>query len=284
MQSGDVRWRLDELDRMHANDGGNGAAADAQPPAARRRRRLREVRRTARVFGHTLCRLWCRSPGADDWLAKAMRRFTPQPYLQLAKTVRAAGYEAAANDILVRLERNRTCYGGYGAWRQVGRWSLDWALRYGFAPLRPITIMLVWAAVSAVWFELAYAHRDIIPTKENQESYNPAAPRPSDCAQASERCPRVAFNAVTFAVESLVPLIDLDQKKNWIVEPISHRVEADAANAMSGPAKLALETLHELPDSLTAWLIVFNTFFGWLMTTFAAAGITGLLRNGKDFG
>jgi hypothetical protein len=29
-------------------------------------------------------------------------------------------------------------------------------------------------------------------------------------------------------------------------------------------------------------LLVFNTFFGWLMTTLFAAGVSGLLQTGKD--
>jgi hypothetical protein len=33
--------------------------------------------------------------------------------------------------------------------------------------------------------------------------------------------PRIQFNAAVFAVDTLVPIVDLNQKKNWVVDPLS---------------------------------------------------------------
>jgi hypothetical protein len=35
------------------------------------------------------------------------------------------------------------------------------------------------------------------------------------------------------------------------------------------------------PDRLPALLFIFNTFFGWLLTTLFAAGASGFLRRGQ---
>jgi hypothetical protein len=170
-------------------------------------------------------------------LGEATDRFKPQPYLQLAKAARDAGLEGGATEVMVRLERNRTLYGGRGwPWR-VGRRCLDYGLRYGYSRSRPILFLVVWSLVS--WPAFSLGSRTMIPTALNQP-------------------PRTAFIAAIYSVDTLVPIVDLNQKKNW-------RVNLPAHN-----------------PPLQAWvlegLIVFNTFFGWLMTTLFAAGVSGLLR------
>jgi hypothetical protein len=40
--------------------------------------------------------------------------------------------------------------------------------------------------------------------------------------------------------------------------------------------------LRTFPNQCLAGFLVFNTFFGWLMTTLFAAGVSGLLQAGKD--
>jgi hypothetical protein len=98
--------------------------------------------------------------------APAAKKFRPQPYIQLATTFRAAGYETAAQDVLVRLEKNRTRFGNVGhlhrLWRQC---VLDGCLRYGYAPLRPIIIVLIWAIVSAFLFQIGYDSKRIVATQ-----------------------------------------------------------------------------------------------------------------------
>ena len=59
------------------------------------------------------------------------------------------------------------------------------------------------------------------------------------------------FRAPVYAVDTLVPIVDLQQKKNWLLKTPNWKLES---------------------------LLIFNTFFGWLMTTLFAAGVTGLLR------
>ena len=168
-------------------------------------------------------------------LLEARKRFFPQPYLQLATVVRAAGFETAANDILVRLERNATVRGGYGAAEMAFRWLLDAVLRYGYARWRPVWLLCAWIAATAVYFNSEHDSLRLVPTVANAV----VAGVPSGH--------EVQFNPVIYAADTLVPLVDLGQKKEFgFREP--------------------------------SWLLVFNSFFGWIMTSFFAAGVSGLLR------
>ena len=174
---------------------------------------------------------------------EARMRFKPQPYLHLAHLFRAAGYESAGKTVLVRLERNRTRFGDITPIRKIGRWMLDAFLRYGYSPFRPVYILSVWVLVCWCLFASAYNAGHFVQAKDNQLSEptkeNPKPP------------PRVVFRAPVYAVDTLVPIVDLQQKKNWLLKTPNWKLEL---------------------------LLIFNTFFGWLMTTLFAAGVTGLLR------
>jgi hypothetical protein len=255
--TGDTLWRLDLLDRAHA-----------------------PLNRFPGPFRRSLAILWASIWGrnSNDILNYAILTFSPQPYMQLARVVHQAGYEAAASHILVRMERNRTRYSGFGFWRQLGRWTSDLLARYGFSPLRPVWFLLGWSLISAVVFEYAYANGRMVPTFENSEKYS--------AASASTDEPRYAFNPIVYSLDTLVPLIDLNQKKNWHVEPLLQMGKMTASQLAEEmrrqPASLlgALWRLrYSLPNDAIGWLVLFNTFFGWVLTTFLAAGVTGVLRS-----
>lgn len=198
----------------------------------------------------------------EGGLEDAIRRFEPQPYIQLARVVRQSGHEATAHRILVQLERNRTRYSGFGRVRQIARHILDGVLGYGFSKFRPIWIVLVWAVFSAFCFQAAYQRGVIVPS-------------------AGEH-PRVTFNALVYAIDTLVPIVDLNQKKNWVVEPLS--VQSRAAHIGGQTWCDWAGAVCELPDWGAGFLVFFNTFFGWIMTSFFVAGISGLLRTGREDG
>jgi len=231
MPSNDFDWRLRELDGQYAI-----------------------LNRNTRIGNWRLaCAIMVgRAAGLDQ----AIRRFKPQPYIQLARVVREGGHEAAANKILVQLERNRTRYSNYKRWRQTARHTLDAVLRYGFARFRPIWILLGWAILSAFVFDAAYRDGAIVPS--------------------SAASPRVRFNALIYAIDTLVPIVDLNQKKNWVVEPLSSK----SLTAHMGGSLWCdrVGVLCQFPDRGASSLVFFNTFFGWAMTTFFVAGISGLVR------
>ncbi len=206
----------------------------------------------------------------------AVRRFKPQPYLQLAKTYRAAGYQAAARKVIVRLERNETRYSDIGGFAILWRWLLDLTIQYGHALFRPIIILAVWVALSATVFELAYDYGKIVQFKESKNSAS--IPGQSGTATASKKnMPVPQFNSLVFAIDTLVPIVDLNQKKNWTVNPISASGVHDPAGS-AGLSEAIDLVKRQWPDWGAALLLIFNTFFGWLMTTLFVAGVSGLIR------
>ena len=252
LSDADVDWRLDILDRQYARINVGHRWPDL-----------------ILIFSRVIWRLRGLAPNPFDNLVK---QFSPEPYIQLAKTFRAAGYETSAKAVLTRLERNRTRYSDIGFLFRLWRRMLDVLLRYGYSPFRPVLILIAWALFSAVVFQTAYDQNQIIAARDNQ-----AIPTASD---PSPR-PRTAFNAFVYAVDTLVPIVDLNQKKSWTVKRLS-APPIDSA----GQGRGWLETLKVVWRSRPEWgpglLLIFNTFFGWLMTTLFAAGVTGLLRTGKD--
>jgi hypothetical protein len=208
-----------------------------------------------------------RKGGSDDF-AVACARFEPQPYIQLSRTLLDAGHQAAAKSVSAHLERNRTRYSDYRMGRQLWQWLLDATLRYGYSPFRPVLILGVWALICAFLFQIAFDHKQIVSIRERQ----------SPTGVQSEPIPvsaNVTFNPVIYSIDTLVPIVDLNQKRNWIVEPLSsHPHPRDPQADWLGSAGGVWDSVPHL----TGALIVFNTFFGWLMTTLFAAGITGLLR------
>jgi hypothetical protein len=202
-------------------------------------------------------------------IEEAGRRFKPQPYLQLARTLSAAGHQNSAKKVLTHLERNRTRYSGYWAPRQLWQWILDATLQYGYSPFRPVLILTAWAVVCSLLFQIAFDSEHIVSIRERQFVFGvQGAPIPKSA--------QVRFNPVIYAIDTLVPIVDLNQKKNWIVDPLSSHSH-EQPNPRASWSDSVRGILDSLPH-LTGGLIVFNTFFGWLMTTLFAAGVTGLLR------
>ena len=73
----------------------------------------------------------------------------------------------------------------------------------------------------------------------------------------------------------------LNQKKNWVVDPLTRYSGAQASQKV-GLFGSAYPLWSTAPDRPAALLVIVNTFFGWLMTTLFAAGVTGFLRRGRD--
>lgn len=195
----------------------------------------------------------------------ALERFKPQPYFHLARLYRMAGYQSAATKVLVRLERNQTRYSDFGLIRTCWRWMLELGIRYGHSPFRPIIILLVWALFSAACFQSAYNAHKIVALHNTIKIGNVTRQVPT-------------FNSLVYALDSLLPIVNLGQKNAWTVEPLS---KASARLAHIHPLSLSA-AFRSIPQQLPDWgapfLLMFNTFFGWLMTTLFVVGVTGLMR------
>ena len=198
-------------------------------------------------------------------------RFRPQPYMQLARAARDAGYETAANDAIVQMERVRTRRSDFALPKVFWRLFLDIALRYGFAPYRPIIILTMWAVISSFVFSHAYKNKEIVRAES------------AATASATTRS-TVPFNSLLFAIDTLVPIVDFNQKKQWVVTPASRTELPHLSQQVDHSWTSSLSALtEEFPNTSARLFLVFNTFFGWTMTTLFAASVAGLLRRAKDY-
>jgi hypothetical protein len=206
---------------------------------------------------------------------EATHRFKPQPYLQFARVLRAAGLDKEADDVIVRLESHRTWYGDIPVLRRVGRLMFfGGLLRYGFGRGRPLIAIALCACLSTIVFQAAYRHEHIRPTWHNRQ----------DLARVAEQTPPVVqFNAVVFALDTLIPLVDLNQKDNWEAEPLS-TPEGSAFRPAISWYRLGryYDELLDDPTRAAALLVMFNKVFGWLLTTLFAGAFTGVLRGGRE--
>ncbi|OAH14418.1 hypothetical protein STSP_22450 [Streptomyces jeddahensis] len=157
-----------------------------------------------------------------DWLAAATPEYNPEPYERLATVLRNSGEDADAREVLLAKQRRRreTLPLAAKLWGYVQ----DWTVAYGYRPGRAAVWMTVLWAVSAV----AFSHADHPPLKGGGE--------------------HPEWNASLFALDLLLPVIDLGQDGYW--------------------------KLHGGWQWAAAGLII----VGWILATTVAAGATRLLR------
>lgn len=174
-----------------------------------------------------------------------------QPYEQLMETLRRHGRESDRKAVAIAKQRAiarsgknwlvRALYAVYGA-----------TIRYGYEPQRALMFAPAFIGFSIFVF-LVGADGLMVPTsepvrKEWSRTHVVPAGYPS-------------FNAVAYSVDSFVPILSLQQRDSWRPN--------DRATCQRGP---------ENCGSLLRILLWLNTVFGWIVTTLAVAGFTGLIR------
>jgi hypothetical protein len=160
-----------------------------------------------------------------------LRRLSPHdplPWHQAARAYAARGATGEAERILISQRRVAVGRAPAADWRPLRRLGrvANWAyglLGYGFRPWRallPIVVLLVAVAISLAprpW------HASMRTIDETGQTYSPAgaeaatsvtaAARPGlgQCGDGRVRC----FNPYFYAIDTVVPLIDLGQRSTW---------------------------------------------------------------------
>ncbi|WP_411106022.1 oxidoreductase [Streptomyces sp. cmx-4-9] len=157
------------------------------------------------------------------WVAAATPEYSPEPYERLAAVLRAGGEDSDAREVLLAKQRRRrgTLPPAAKAWGYLQ----DWTVVYGYRPGRAALWMAVlWAAGALMFSQL-----------------DPPAIKADEHPQ---------WNAALYALDLLLPVIDLGQEGQWRVE----------GGWQWGAAALVL--------------------LGWILATTVAAGASRLLRRG----
>ena len=231
--------------------------------------------------------------------------FRPQPFEQLAKVLREMGHsEDAKNIAILKQDYQRKAewlwanWGSFGAvdrllnddedwqkklrveqfrrpvWRLIGpglRWLFTGLFKltagYGYRPTRALVFMAVFLVVGTLVFSAANNEGAMVPN-------NPFILRSvewTDCidddmGKGTTRACWLAKNAgkdftrfqpFVYSLDTFIPIVDLHQETNWIPQP----------------------------ERGTTWIGRWARFylwvhiaFGWILTTVAVAGFTGLIK------
>ncbi|WP_371678955.1 oxidoreductase [Streptomyces sp. NBC_01276] len=158
-----------------------------------------------------------------DWVAAATPEYSPEPYERLAAVLRDGGEDADAREVLVAKHRRRrsTLPPAARAWGYLQ----DWTVVYGYRPGRAALWMAVLWAAGALLFS---GHR----------------PEPLKADEHPQ------WNAALYALDLLLPVIDLGQEGQWKVQ------------------------------GGWQWAAAALVLLGWILATTVAAGASRLLRRG----
>jgi len=191
-------------------------------------------------------------PTRTPQAAAARRTFLPQPYEQLIQTMRRTGHDRDARKVAIAKEDALRRSGALSGRAALLHAFYGWTMRYGYQP----QWSLIYAPVFLVGLMLAFyagASSLMVPAKDAARvewmKNNPLPPNyPS-------------FDPIAYSVDAFVPILSLQQKENWIADD----------RATCGPGS----------QQCGYWLRVYlwlHTVFGWIITTLAVAGFTGLVR------
>ncbi len=128
------------------------------------------------------------------WIGWNLTGYSPQPYEQLAASLRRQGDDAGARVILIeKLRRRRQ---GLRRWQRTWDWFLDRSVLYGYETWRAVGLLVVLWLVGLVAFHVAKANDLLAPVQER------AAAQPD-------------FHASLYSLDVLVPVLTLHQFDAW---------------------------------------------------------------------
>lgn len=191
-----------------------------------------------------------------DWIRRSHRRktdkrpavFAAQPYEQLARVHRQAGQESDARQVAIARRSDLRRLGTLTRTQKLGNWLLDKTIKHGYQPLRAVLLLVVVYLFVLVGALSAQHHYSVIVPAKSTKDIDPV-PTAMQCSPGYP-----CFYPAGYAVDVVVPIINLRQAENWRVD----------GQASWGWAYLAV-----------GWVA---TGLGWAFTTLAVAGYTGLVR------
>jgi hypothetical protein len=148
------------------------------------------------------------------------------PYEQAARVFRQHGYPRGAQEILIAQRRHaRSAMTGRGA---AARRALDGAysltVAYGFRPARVIWAIAALLVLVTVTLQVPGARAEMRATTSSGAVYTLTGPLQPGSGSASAQGPLAdacgdgqvrCFNPVLYAIDTVIPLVSLDQRSTW---------------------------------------------------------------------
>ncbi len=193
--------------------------------------------------------------------------FKPQPWMQMVKVLRETGHADAAREIAIAHEEARRAAGVITSrTASLLHRFYGWLVGYGHRPMRLLKITAVVWFVCAIIYENAAQHGWMAPT----QSFYFQHARYDSCRPENggnwTRCETTApeyttFNPLTYSLDVLLPLVDLQQQDAWA--PIVDM------------GKAPIDTPWGVTVRVVMWLEI---LFGWLASLLLAAVVAGLAK------
>jgi hypothetical protein len=179
------------------------------------------------------------------WLAR-LEPYDPRPWEHLARVLHTHGDHRGAERVLIAQRRAARRHAGPGL-ATTWDWLADVTVRYGFRPNRAAFAIVLLILAVAVSLVLPAGHSTMRTTDAKGVIYMPdgTAGRRA-CAAGQVRC----FDPWWYAIDTVVPIIDLHQRSTWYPES----------------------------TAMDAWLSV-STVLGWVLSTVFALSFTRLGRS-----
>lgn len=191
------------------------------------------------------------------------------PYEQAARVFRQHGYTTGADEISIAQHRHaRQAITGRGSF---ARRALDGAfsitVAYGYRPGRVLWLLLALLILVTGSLELPAAQatmrastqagqlfgtRGPIPAGNTTQTAAPGPARSGDaCGNGEVRC----FNPVFYAIDTVIPLVTLDQRATWYPDP------------------------HIRYGTFMEWLLNIATMLGWLLSSVFVLSLARFARS-----
>jgi hypothetical protein len=186
------------------------------------------------------------------------------PYEQAARVFRQHGYITEAEEILMAQRRRARQVEGSGgaALRRAADSVYGVTVGYGYRPLRVLWALAGLLALVMISLAIPAGQATMRATDGNGTVYSASgriggtAPgtrrgRVDACGDGDVRC----FSPVLYAIDTVIPLISLDQRSTWYPDP------------------------HVRGGTLMLWWLNIATLLGWLLSTIFALSLARLARD-----
>ncbi len=228
----------------------------------------------------------------ERWL-RLSSPFSEQPYTQLARFLQDIGDSEGAKEVLSQMEGDsrENARQRFGTFRKMEDYGQDLLVRsttgYGIYPLRAVYGLGLLAGVGWIIHRRAKVQNAMAPSeKEAYEIYHKTGKLP-------EHYP--PFHPLIYSLENCIPLVKLGQDEKW--QPDSTPLAKTSVTAVPAAmnwrgrtrerAKLGWEWVAQRtidPMFIRAerlrWVRWILIMLGWILATFFAAGIAGIVKGG----
>jgi hypothetical protein len=179
------------------------------------------------------------------WLRR-QAAYDAGPFEQAARVFRQHGYTQAAEQILIAQRADARRLRRYWP-RRVLDAVYGWSVGYGYRPGRVLWLLVLLLTLLSVTFSIPAARAAMRASDDRGVVYTVG----DGCASGEVRC----FQPVLYAVDTVVPLISLDQRSTWYPDP------------------------YVPGGTLLTWLLYMSTVVGWLLSSIFLLSFTRLARS-----